>query len=1172
MIVNGQTTYDMSTKTVAYYTFNPGSMASSVGSSGSFTYQAATSNPFSYCTLTSEGPGGNWASYCTRINFLLISNSYTSPYLSICYWAKMNINNYLEKTFASIIKSGVLHYFIVMDSELKFAIMTQSPDYSISNTPSNLNWMHICSVISGSYYTIYVNNIIVRTITVMGNTNSDVSVSFFNNAFIDEVRIFNKLLTAADVNAIYNYRGDGLSISLLSTCITRYSCLDLNMWGNPCTICPSNTYISTAYFDTCASNGYTNTKKISMCPACKLPQNCVKGTYLNYQCSGLEKVKNACLACDTKPCSDPTKYKTICAGLQNSICNLTYTQCQTGYYLSGYDMYNDGVCVECSVCLEYSKLCLAKSDAICKESCSPTSNCVHPRGVCIYTTNQTVGKCYACPIGYKKLNNVCVECPFGTICDEYAVTQTVGICPHKTMPIYENNVLTCSFDQCNDYNYTLVNSVSMTRSYIRNSCNPKKVCINGYYTLLTVAGDTICTACTNVFLTSMISITSGLSLHDSVSCLFEPSPKNTGNSKGYYSNYNALCPWGYTSEANNALTVSDCKQCPRITSQYAKIVDAWLCTWNCMDGYMQVGDTCTYAYDVLDCDTIVDNMCVIRPFPWQPVGYEWNDQYNSTETYNFVYSSIMRYEPLQFKSDLITINFTWKTSYSNTAYHAINIYKKYIPTTTSAKYVTTSTSIITNPITTTPMYSTTTQAVTSSSTTSTFYTTIITTTPAPRPTEDLSNNSIAGRVCSVSYDASNDVIYLVFCGIPIIFYLDKKNKAQRLIGNSTSGYSEGMKNDALFEIELYIAMSSTMDIIVVLDSYNCVLREIVIGDDGPGDFRTKSYWVYGTVVNQKPFCVDLILPKYLYPLSNPIMILFINNQNEICQYYTKRKMVVCLTNVLITTNFTGVTSDTSGTILSFQYLDKQVSIVNNAVICPDDYTSISGGSCTIYKPWNNGASNGFYIVNGIAHQCTPATCGKGYYSAACTRTSPAVCQACMLPIDANLYVAYFIAGSCEYELVSPCPKNMYYGGPPHYMRCISCPGIMTTVAANRYSPDDCICPSPLERVGDDCFLLQYPTLFQNYQPNRCEFWQYYSPIKQKCTYCIEINCYDQPAIGEYYTGCSTPPGKCIIPGNATAITIGYTSDPKSCFWDCNWGFQKTDICCPADVVCRPVPV
>jgi hypothetical protein len=220
--------------------------------------------------------------------------------------------------------------------------------------------------------------------------------------------------------------------------------------------------------------------------------------------------------------------------------------------------------------------------------------------------------------------------------------------------------------------------------------------------------------------------------------------------------------------------------------------------------------------------------------------------------------SIVLYNPLSWNyPGLITVNFTYKLSYSSIEYNYMHVY-----------------------------------------------------TP-----NSYTKYNIKGKVCSITQDTTNEMFYLAMCGVPTIFYFDRQtSKMGILIGNSTSGYQEGMKNDALFEDEIYVSYYNRR--VLVLDTLNCVLRDVVIGADGPGDFRTKSYYIYGTVQNNQPLCVALVQPRYFFPLSN-FIIAFVHDTKRLCQYHFVLRKIVCMKDFVVPTELYGVSITQDGKQLSF---------------------------------------------------------------------------------------------------------------------------------------------------------------------------------------------------------------------------------------------------------------
>lgn len=422
------------------------------------------------------------------------------------------------------------------------------------------------------------------------------------------------------------------------------------------------------------------------------------------------------------------------------------------------------------------------------------------------------------------------------------------------------------------------------------------------------------------------------------------------------------------------------------------------------------------------------------------------------------------------------------------------------------------------------------------------------------------NKRVQGVICSMT--TSSAYIYFVFCNTSMIFYWDSiLDKPAPLIGNMTIGYQEGFKNQALFENELYIStVPSDPSRLIVVDTWNCLIREVIVGPSGPADFRTRSFLLFGTVFNKKPFCIDIINPQGVFFLHLDI-IAFINNYNMICQIHTKRRMYKCLTSyTFIQANFTHMSSYNGSTIVLY-YLHQTIEINPVFKACPYDYTSYEGSSCSIYAPFNKGTYGGWYISlsDGMAYQCVEPSCPLGYLPDKCTRNAPATCSPCIIDNPNNYNIQFKRAAACFFDIIHPCPVNTYADD---NAICQPCPAMMYTLGPNKTTIYECICPDKLTRVGADMCIMSSP-LFPLYERNKCSFTQYEAQYatRTECVHCRDAEC-TALRNGQYLDNCQGQPKQCLIPIGSRAISKGVRyQDPLSCRWECESDFYVLNGMC-----------
>lgn len=83
-------------------------------------------------------------------------------------------------------------------------------NFMVASLPSNNNWHHLLVTQSGINAIMYLDGIVVRTNTadVLGTSTGSVNIgrctgTYYFNGLIDEVRIYNRALSAAEVKQLY---------------------------------------------------------------------------------------------------------------------------------------------------------------------------------------------------------------------------------------------------------------------------------------------------------------------------------------------------------------------------------------------------------------------------------------------------------------------------------------------------------------------------------------------------------------------------------------------------------------------------------------------------------------------------------------------------------------------------------------------------------------------------------------------------------------------------------------------------------------------------------------------------------------------------------------------------------------------------------------------------------
>ncbi len=887
--------------------------------------------------------------------------------------------------------------------------------------------------------------------------------------------------------------------------------------ASECLMCSAGTYNSGTQASVCTTCSGGTFNSITGASTC---DTCAAGTWSspgatecrtcngNYICSQIQ-YQQACQWCPENwyrsvsdlngYCStNPTAFVIGCKACSQ------VSDCGTGKYLNFQCTgtgYSNNACLTCTTtkCTDINKY---------RTSCTPTAD-----SQCTNTYTQCDAGYYLAGFGISN-DGTCTQCMdcldprnITVTCSQYVAQVCTGPC---------NTWAPCSAGVC-IYNYNNRGNticIECPTGYTRDNSLCRRPptatrCNNGFY--LNFA-DMTCKTCIRMVIGS-VAITHGIYDNDAGTCLWETAPKGTGNKVGFYGT--TACAGGMTAEANNADVPGDCKTCPATPpSNIISYQNGAACIWKCVDPYVMIGNTC-YKQD--ESDICGDNglmlnaskKCIFSPVPWQKRGHVYvADVYVIQGNPTNMPVSIT-YNPFTYNQGGYILTAIERTTYSNDDKNYLEV--------------------------------------------------------------NYADISTVGLVCSAAV-GSDSTIYIAFCNISMLFYMDNNDQSiYRLIGTNTVGYVEGMKNEARFNQELYIATSADPNRLIVLDTLNCVIREVIIGPNGAGDFRTQSFWVYGGTT-----CNILHQPRFLFTLTNNILA-FVDNTNIIGQIHTTARKVSFLPRTLVyPVKSIGNTNDgyalvvfyTNGIIETFInqgsvcVLGYIAGVDCDAQLCPDDYTSYPGSSCTIYAPWNEGSFvDGFYIQDGFPRKCIQADCGWGATPLPCTRSSPSTCASCFPEVSFSY--SLMAPNTCDYNMVPPCPASTYNDSGI----CYPCPYIMYTEFLNMNGYSSCICGEPLTKTGDTCVLATGTTFFPLYQQSVCDFAQMRDPYSQSCMNCIDTPC-NIPNVGQYATTCYGALGTCIIPTNAYATSTGAVNDPYSCTWTCNAGYKKSGSIC---IACTDMP-
>ena len=204
----------------------------------------------------------------------------------------------------------------------------------------------------------------------------------------------------------------------------------------------------------------------------------------------------------------------------------------------------------------------------------------------------------------------------------------------------------------------------------------------------------------------------------------------------------------------------------------------------------------------------------------------------------------------------------------------------------------------------------------------------------------------------------------------------------------------------MFQQELYVSTTSDNKIYVA-DTLNCKLRLVnpmptpcqthpnpfiqVTIQTYPGDYTTKSYWLYGTrTIVGKQLCYgpnNLQYPTQLFPILGSRFFIF-QTQNALYQLHHATKSVQLITSTPLNKIRFITADDESALYIRFQ--DNTVQKVTpTASPCPAGFTSQQGGDCIVYCPSKSFVNQS----TGQCTQCSTKQCAVGEEDIPCTATT-----------------------------------------------------------------------------------------------------------------------------------------------------------------------------------------
>lgn len=678
--------------------------------------------------------------------------------------------------------------------------------------------------------------------------------------------------------------------------------------------------------------------------------------------------------------------------------------------------------------------------------------------------------------GYSTDGLECYPCPRGVTCDRRGAVVVQGECPPGYLPDCSSSYgyVQCDATCAPPPPPQIVTVGSFCRS--NGTCAPYFSCVPGYYQAFTNASQALCLPCASALPPNAVWVTPGLVFNDGLACLWEcdrayarangttcalvtnRSVARPANVAGFYGlAVQSSCPRETTSEAGVARALGDCMPCPPPPANgYA--LDGPLCAWACAVG-SAVGAECVSP---LDCgaDGVDGSVtpCATRPLPWQPAGFEPAGLASSAWADVPVLPAVPGHRLLAWDqaSPLLSVmrlsGVSLRPSLRNRTAHVAS---------------------------------------------------------APAALCSVTTGWVGGA--PYAFGGACNQSFLVFVRLP-----PAAAWSGVLIGQSTPGWRDGFRTQALFQSELHVAFSSATGTLFVLDRWNCLVREVSI--PAVGDYRTRAYTVYGRVdrfaTTGDPRCygpLSLARPRSLFAGDGgPSARLFFLDDAGVWQLTPASREVGL---ALPLGDSSGVWWVEAPDSLTVRVADGSGGRAYTALAapCPPGRTSRAGGRCTLECEWRDSTGQYHNYVDPLTGACTACAspaCAVGERALPCEPRAPGRCQACPPPPAGQVYS---VPGSCEagtLRLPPPCPPGQYQADARF---CAPCPPYTRTLLDGAVRVEQCKCFPGFERVAGEC------------SPGP----MYEFPLNPACA-----------------------AGPCAVPPNATVV------DARTCAWACLIGYYR----------------
>jgi TNFR/NGFR cysteine-rich region len=932
------------------------------------------------------------------------------------------------------------------------------------------------------------------------------------------------------------------------------------------TVCPAGKYKTLSA--TC-SGSTTFDAFLAACKPCLTPEDCGAGKYVSRQCPGTDTTPNQCVLCSVIPPTGDcpsTQYRGGCVNYTNTRC-MPFTQCPARVaYLAGESRSQDGVCRSCTNCSEIGlgvlRNCSTYDDAVCQgRPCNRSVPCVTPdalanrsRLFCDYSLGEARAFCGMCPSGYGSDGQFCAECPRGSTCNRLGQVECKGQCRAGFVSgcTADLSLGSVACEQACPIPAPGTGGRWVRRgTHIRpdeGKCETYFQCGAGYFKVFRSTGVVECEACPTSLLPSGGQlerwVTEGLSVGDNRSCLWEckrevaalnaartgcailPGRQSvTGrNPSGWWldplSKATGQCASGRTSEQDTAVSAAECVPCHALPAGAVWVGGSSQCDWNCIanawagTAAQKRGGACVAPLEICagtrGYTRGAPGPCIPTSFPWNRGGYSkvgWADPVvrpvSEATWWGGRVSGILQ-------DGLAGLSLRYGIGNRHTL------------------------------------------AVDGRNNT-------------------VRSFAVPGPLCSGvrGWVGRYEYVFGAVCNQSFLVYLNLSGASSGnlavLIGNSTPGWRDGFRTQALFESELYVASSSFSNgTLFVLDRWNCLLREVVIYGE-PGGYLTRVYTVWGNtdklaLAVPEPRCYGdggLASPRRFWNLRDG-WVAFADDSG-LWQFHTGTRDLVLMvreSDGLFEADDLLDVDTTDEYTLRLVFSGGSVWIVTaQEQACPQDYTSRPGGDCTVDCPWMSATQVPARWVNrtggGGCLPCSQLECGYGEVFTPCTRDRDAQCSPCEPRGEVGVYTA---RGTCEDTAwrtgVPPCSAGSYAKDGGRY--CERCPELTATWFPGATDVRQCKCVEGLVRRWDKC-VAEY--LFEVDPPcaarEACVVPDYARLVPGDL-----VGCKFECLTGFYHrvgAGWVDKCSPCLTEGNASSVPVTRGDDDEP--WSCEWSLS-----------------